>query len=104
MNQHDATEIAYKNGFEAGKKVGINLGHDWEGFCVMELEETISNQKEIIEGLKEEIKELRRELKLETAMSEILQEAKRIGIMVETDISARRHEAKRKEASWNNAF
>ena len=52
MNIHDATEIAYKNGYEAGKKAGEKIRHDYEGWYTMELTEAIDvlkNEKMLLE-------------------------------------------------------
>lgn len=55
MNIYDATEIAYKNGFEAGKKAGEKIRRDYEGWYAMELTEAIDNYKKEIDFLQKEI-------------------------------------------------
>lgn len=47
MNNYEATEIAYKNGYEAGKKFATdnNVGDKW-----IPVTERLPNEKKIIDG------------------------------------------------------
>jgi len=85
MTIHDATEEAYKNGYDAG----IKHRQDLEGWYVMELTEAIDRLKEenaILQKLTEK------------DFAELRGEVKRLAVMLETYITEQRFREKQGRA------
>lgn len=84
MTEHDATEVAYKNGFEAGLR-----SRDHEGWYAMELTEALDR-------LTEDKKELQK--LLFDAIAELRNDVRKLSLMVENDITMRKIAERQKDA------